>query len=633
MIRLGLRLAVGGGRQAAARLGVIAGAVAIGVTLLLVTLAGINAITAQNQRAAWLATAPARAGHGSHDGTPASARMPDAEPLWWLLSIGRFGTQVIYRVDVAATGPRSPIPPGLHHLPGPGQYYASPALSALLRTTPAAELGDRFSGSQAGTIGPAALPAPDSLIIVVGHDASQLSKVPTAQEVTSIQVTPGSGNGPAGLGAPALQAVLAVAAAALLFPVLIFISAATRLSAARREQRFAAIRLAGGTPRQVSVLAATEASAAAVAGTALGFILFFALRPALQHITFTGEQLAPGDLSLRLAFTAVPLIEARAYLDDWRETHEFALAATRRAHHIRGQAAMHCSVGALDLIQQRFVQARREFAAAEQLFHDAGDEEGKGLAACYTAYVDWMEERYDDSARHCEEALAISRRAGDQIAEAYALQGIAYVKLEKGDPDEAKRILSEALRLCRKGRPGRIKETVLHCLGLVQMRTGEFTHAVVSLGEALAIARGLRDVVAETSDLLDMGIAKLRLGELEQARRALKRALGLAVTASHRLHEARAQLGLSELALIDGDPGQAVTLGQQAAGAFRRIGARLYEVQALMLLHEAHAALEDSAAADAAAAQAPTVLVCRDTGDVGEPSLHTALRGADQLSR
>lgn len=291
MIRLGLRLTLGGGKQAVARLVVTAGAVAIGVTLLLVTLAGINAIGAQNQRAAWLDTGSAPS---------ASAAAPAADPVWWLVSTGRFGTQIIYRVDVAATGPGSPVPPGIPRLPGPGEFYASPALSALLRTTPANELGDRFAGSQAGTIGSAALPAPDSLIIVVGHDASQLSAVPGAQEVSAIQTAPGSGNGPAGLGSPMLQAILAVAAAALLFPVLIFIGAATRLSAARREQRFAAIRLAGGTPRQVSVLAATEAAVAAVAGTVLGFVLFFVLRPALQHVTFTGEPFAPGDLSLHL---------------------------------------------------------------------------------------------------------------------------------------------------------------------------------------------------------------------------------------------------------------------------------------------------------------------------------------------
>ena len=56
MIRLGLRIAVAGGREAVVRLATIATAVAIGVGLLLVTLAGINAVNAQNARYAWLNT-------------------------------------------------------------------------------------------------------------------------------------------------------------------------------------------------------------------------------------------------------------------------------------------------------------------------------------------------------------------------------------------------------------------------------------------------------------------------------------------------------------------------------------------------------------------------------------------------
>jgi len=48
MIRLGLRLTLGGGKEAAVRLAVTAAAVALGVGMLLITLAGINALTAQN---------------------------------------------------------------------------------------------------------------------------------------------------------------------------------------------------------------------------------------------------------------------------------------------------------------------------------------------------------------------------------------------------------------------------------------------------------------------------------------------------------------------------------------------------------------------------------------------------------
>ena len=88
--------------------------------------------------------------------------------------------------------------------------------------------------------------------------------------------------------------------AALLFPLLIFIATATRLSAARREQRFAAMRLVGATPRQVTVISTVESTVAAVIGVAGGFALFFLLRPLLAPIPFTGVPFFVGDLSLNL---------------------------------------------------------------------------------------------------------------------------------------------------------------------------------------------------------------------------------------------------------------------------------------------------------------------------------------------
>lgn len=296
MIRLGLRLALASGKEAAIRLTIIALAVALGVGLLLATVAGINAVNAQNARNAWLNTAVGAA----------SADASTADPLWWLLRGDYFHGESIGRVDVAATGPQSPVPPGIPRLPGPGEFYASPALSELLRSTPAAELGDRFTegqhgaGQEIGTIGPSALPAPDSLIIIIGRTPDEMSNVSGAKQVTSIMtIDPSRCDGCyVGIRAAGIKVVLAVVAAGLLFPVLMFIGTATRLAAARREQRFAAMRLIGATPRQISVISAVESTVAAVAGTAAGFGLFYLFRPALAEIPFTGARFFSSDLSL-----------------------------------------------------------------------------------------------------------------------------------------------------------------------------------------------------------------------------------------------------------------------------------------------------------------------------------------------
>lgn len=327
MIRLGVRLALGSGRETIRRGAVVAAAVALGVGLLLVALAGVNGLNAQTLRGAWLDTAPQAGASGSSSST---------HGLWWLSTVDQFGDQPIDRVDVAASGPGAPVPPGVPHLPGPGQFYASPALSTLLRSVPANELRDRYPGHQIGLIGGAALPSPASLVILIGHSAHQLAGAPGAFEVHHIQRTPadcyrcGAGSG------ADLRWIFTGGAIALLLPVLILIATAARLSAARREERFAALRLVGATPRQVSVLATVEAAIASVAGVAAGFALFFLFRPLLAHVPFGGEPFAPGDLSISLddvllVVLGVPIAAAASARLALRRVQISPLGVSRRA--------------------------------------------------------------------------------------------------------------------------------------------------------------------------------------------------------------------------------------------------------------------------------------------------------------
>jgi hypothetical protein len=308
-------------------------AVSVGVAMLLLTLATINGLGNQSARGAWMATTPAtEVGYGNA-GAGSSGDSQGAS-IWWFVSSDQFQNQLIVRVDVAATGAHPVVPPGIPRLPGPGQFYASPALAALIRATPASELGDRFGGTEIGTIGPSALPSPNDLIIVIGQSARSMSKIPGAGTIARF-VTSSSNGGPDTPGTTGLQIILGVLALVLLFPVLVFIGAAMRLSAARREQRFAAIRLAGATMRQVTVIATVEALVAAIAGVALGFGLYFLTGPVLVHVPFTGQPLEAGDLSIGLADVliaaiGVPLASALVARVALRRVHVSPLGVTRR---------------------------------------------------------------------------------------------------------------------------------------------------------------------------------------------------------------------------------------------------------------------------------------------------------------
>ncbi len=328
MIRLGLRLALGGGREAATRLTVIAATVAVGVALLLSTLAAINATGTQNARNAWLNS-------GSESNRAAGAAA--ADPLWWQLRADSFNGKTLGRIDLAATGPHSPVPPGIPQLPGPGQYYASPALAKLLDSVPAAELGDRFPGQRIGTIGNSALPGPDSLIVVIGRTPQELAGLPDAKRVGSIMTTSPShcDDCVVGTNSNGMALILSVSAVGLIFPVLILIGTATRLSAARREQRFAAMRLVGATPRQISVISSVESAVAALAGVAGGFLLYFLIRPLVAKLDLTRTPFFTSDLSLQagnvlLVVLGVPVAAALAARIALRRVQISPLGVTRR---------------------------------------------------------------------------------------------------------------------------------------------------------------------------------------------------------------------------------------------------------------------------------------------------------------
>jgi hypothetical protein len=341
VIVLGLRLVLSGGREAITRLVVLAAAVGLGVGLLLTAVAATNAVTTWNNRHAWFWT-----GTASGPAGPATAGIA---PLWWHPSGDTFDGQNIDRFDVAATGASSPVPPGITRDPGPGQYDASPALAALLRSTPAAELADRYPGRLAGTIGGAALPSPDSLVIIIGYTPAQLAGTQGSAQVTSIATTEpgnfGSQGNPKGLdytppdpggGNGTIDFVLLVVALAILAPVLICIATATRLSAARREQRFAAMRLVGATRRQVSWLAAAESTVAGAAGAAAGFGIFFLLRIPVAGIAFIGQPFFPAELSLSPrdilgVAIGVPAAAAVAALLALRRVRISPLGVARRA--------------------------------------------------------------------------------------------------------------------------------------------------------------------------------------------------------------------------------------------------------------------------------------------------------------
>ncbi|HSX00340.1 MAG TPA: FtsX-like permease family protein [Patescibacteria group bacterium] len=273
MFGLGLRLAVQSGREALVRLAITALSVAIGVTILLALLANFHAFQITSKAPSWKNT------------VATNNSKPAANQLVWNYSESIYKGRFIKQLSVAALGSQAPVPRGIDALPAPGQYYASPALAELIKTVPHDQLGDRYPGTEAGTIGRTALGNPDELAIIVGYTPKQLTLMPNTIRVDTISTAPVA-NGTTNM----YRLSYGAGAIAMIIPLLILISTATRLAAARREERYAAMRLVGATPQQINIIAAIDSITSSLLGSLLGIGIFLLLQPTLANLSLSGAR-------------------------------------------------------------------------------------------------------------------------------------------------------------------------------------------------------------------------------------------------------------------------------------------------------------------------------------------------------
>ncbi|MBE1499769.1 ABC-type lipoprotein release transport system permease subunit [Amycolatopsis lexingtonensis] len=288
-------------------------AVATGLVLLLATLP--FATQNREQRALW---------QGEHF----YSRATDA-PVKLLFSSSKdyFDGQQITRVDVAlppgATAAGVQLPAGVPQLPGPGETVVSPALGRLLQGHPADQLGDRF-GKPVGALGEDGLRFPEQLVALSGHTADAMPE--------SANQVPGFPAGKA--SADALLMLLSwVGIIVLLVPSLVLVASSARLTAARRERRLAAIRLAGATPGQVTNMVAAETTLSAGIGALLGLLISPALHGLASFVPWAGGTWLAADFTLPVGLTvfivvAIPVLVVLAGVLGLRRVLKNPLFAT-----------------------------------------------------------------------------------------------------------------------------------------------------------------------------------------------------------------------------------------------------------------------------------------------------------------
>lgn len=296
-LALGIRFAVSGGREGWARTTLTALGVGLGVALLLAAASVPRLLDARESRNEARDT-PKAASQAVDRG------MTDTTFLWAEAGTEYRGDPVGGRV-LRAEGENAPPPPGVAKIPAPGEMVVSPALRDLLASSDGALLAQRLDGRIVGTIGDAGLVDPGELRFYAGSSTLRV-------DGPGIRSSHYGHQDAAPPFDPLLVVLIILICVVLLVPVSIFIATAVRFGGERRDRRLAALRLVGADARTVRRIAAGEALFGALAGLAVGAVLFLMMRQITGRVRLWGYSAFPSDvvpvpLLALLIVLAVPL--------------------------------------------------------------------------------------------------------------------------------------------------------------------------------------------------------------------------------------------------------------------------------------------------------------------------------------
>jgi DNA-binding SARP family transcriptional activator/tetratricopeptide (TPR) repeat protein len=300
-----------------------------------------------------------------------------------------------------------------------------------------------------------------------------------------------------------------------------------------------------------------------------------------------------------LATTAVTLFESGAYGDDWRETHEAALSAVRRAGNLRGEAALLLSLGTLAL-RDSIQAARGYYQRALEFFRELSDPHGQALSLSGLAFTDRLGGQYDVALCHHRAALDGFQDVGDHISEAHTLRDMAEIHMDQQRHELAQEVLDEAGAVCQKFGARRVAAQVEHQFGELYLRTGELERAEEAFESARSQTCAVGDLLGQAYAALGLGTARFMRKDHAQARIDLRWALTACEQAGDHLVRGRILFALAELDFEQGDVAAAMSGLRDARDIFGELGsAAVWRARVLALTGRLQ---ERSGQTDAAAA-------------------------------
>jgi tetratricopeptide (TPR) repeat protein len=219
----------------------------------------------------------------------------------------------------------------------------------------------------------------------------------------------------------------------------------------------------------------------------------------------------------RLTYVMYPYFFLRGSTDDWIETHELALAATRRLGEPLAEADILFGLGVACRRLGRYHHSLGYQQQALAGYRAAEDTEGQTRTLTNLGIAYRRLGRYREALDHQENALALYTQAQDRHGEAATLTNLGIVHERLGRYQESLNYHLRALGMAREVKDRHAEAMTLTNIGIVHERLGEYDDSLRYHHQALALAHEIGDQHVEGHTLNNIGVILNRMGNHDDA--------------------------------------------------------------------------------------------------------------------
>lgn len=285
-----------------------------------------------------------------------------------------------------------------------------------------------------------------------------------------------------------------------------------------------------------------------------------------------------------LAVTSTTLFGTYGYLEDWRATHEAALAVTRRLGNRRGEAIGMSHTAALRIFQRRYEDAVDLLRSAADLLSELGERRAQAFAYVGLGIAERGRADLQKALQYFRVSRTLLDANNDLLAEAHVLLHMGQTYLSLRDIPEAERLLVQSRTIAERIESRPIEGYVSRWLGETYLAKGDCDRAERAFLRSVELISPVGDTQAEALALQGLARTTLRTGDHARAGSFLD----LAVAATCRMPEStRAARVIAELGSLFFDQGnshRATECLLRSVEIFRRVGAVQLEAGSLRRL-------------------------------------------------